>query len=265
MSSIYRKGRDGYYYYQAYIYNPESKKKNKRVFHALGTKDLSEAKRNQEELDLRYSYSNKTVDKARKRVFFSNPNFIKISTIIFSTLFLFIIFFKYKGYVLNYNLPSSKPKVLFLSDYKNESPMEIKKPAKMFDQDIIQNTFSPKEGIKIDEKNNDIITIPDYVIENIEKNTGFFDQGKIYATVSHNTSEAGLKFVCKSIKQRFKEFDNLVICVYKNDEIGKNLAKGDIEFSSIRDQKKSWLALYTYNSVEGEYFDPNPNEYLGNY
>ena len=32
MSSIYKKGRDGYYYYQTYIYNPESK--DKRVFHA---------------------------------------------------------------------------------------------------------------------------------------------------------------------------------------------------------------------------------------
>ena len=52
MSSIYKKGRDGYYYYQTYVYNPESKKKDKRIFYALGTKDLSEAKLKQHELDL---------------------------------------------------------------------------------------------------------------------------------------------------------------------------------------------------------------------
>ena len=26
MSSIYRKGRDGYFYYQTYVFNPETKK-----------------------------------------------------------------------------------------------------------------------------------------------------------------------------------------------------------------------------------------------
>ena len=54
MSSIYKKGRDGYYYYQTYVYNPESKKKDKRVFHALRTKDSVEAKSKQHELDMQY-------------------------------------------------------------------------------------------------------------------------------------------------------------------------------------------------------------------
>ena len=39
MSSIYRKGRDGYFYYQTYLYNPNTGKKDKRVFHSLGTKE----------------------------------------------------------------------------------------------------------------------------------------------------------------------------------------------------------------------------------
>ena len=60
MSSIYRKGRDGYYYYQTYIYNPESKKKDKRIFYALGTKDLLEAKKKQYELDLQHDGKNHT-------------------------------------------------------------------------------------------------------------------------------------------------------------------------------------------------------------
>ena len=55
MSSIYKKGRDGYFYYQAYIFNPETGKKDKRVFHALSTKDLEEAKNLKISLDLKYA------------------------------------------------------------------------------------------------------------------------------------------------------------------------------------------------------------------
>ena len=43
MSSVYRKGRDGYYYYQTYVFNEETKKKDKRIFHSLGTKNKVEA------------------------------------------------------------------------------------------------------------------------------------------------------------------------------------------------------------------------------
>ena len=49
MSSIYRKGRYGYYYYQAYVINPETGKKDKRIFHSLGTTDENEAKKKQED------------------------------------------------------------------------------------------------------------------------------------------------------------------------------------------------------------------------
>ena len=51
MSSIYRKGRDGYYYYQTYVHNPETGKKDKRIFHSLSTKDQSEAEEKQAESD----------------------------------------------------------------------------------------------------------------------------------------------------------------------------------------------------------------------
>ena len=54
MSSIYKKGRDGYYYYQTYVYNPKSKKKDKRIFHSLGTKSTTEAKLKQNKLDIQY-------------------------------------------------------------------------------------------------------------------------------------------------------------------------------------------------------------------
>ena len=51
MSSIYRKGRDGYYYYQTYVYNSDTEKNDKRIFHSLGTKDQTEAEKKQLELD----------------------------------------------------------------------------------------------------------------------------------------------------------------------------------------------------------------------
>ena len=54
MSSIYRKGRDGYYYYQTYVYNPDTEKNDKRIFHSLGTKDQAEAEKLQLELDLQH-------------------------------------------------------------------------------------------------------------------------------------------------------------------------------------------------------------------
>ena len=54
MSSIYKKGRDGYYYYQAYVYNPQTGKKNKRIFHSLGTRDEIIAKEKQRHFDKKY-------------------------------------------------------------------------------------------------------------------------------------------------------------------------------------------------------------------
>ena len=54
MSSIYRKGRDGYYYYQTYVHNPETGKKDKRIFHSLGTRDKTEAEEKQVEFDTQY-------------------------------------------------------------------------------------------------------------------------------------------------------------------------------------------------------------------
>ena len=54
-----------------------------------------------------------------------------------------------------------------------------------------------------------------------------------------------------------------MICLYSDNDAGKNLANGADEAVSIEDQKDSWLAMYTYNIVEGEYFDENPTSYLG--
>ena len=54
MSSIYRKGRDGYFYYQTYVYNKDTGKKDKRIFHSLRTKNELEAREMQNTYDNKY-------------------------------------------------------------------------------------------------------------------------------------------------------------------------------------------------------------------
>ena len=81
MSSIYKKGRDGYYYYQTYVFNPRTKKKIK-IFHALGTKDIQIAKKKQVEYDRKYK--NKII-KTSERI--SNKRILLLF------IFVLIIFF----------------------------------------------------------------------------------------------------------------------------------------------------------------------------
>ena len=89
MSSIYKKGRDGYYYYQTYVYNPESKKKDKRVFHALRTKDSIEAKTKQYELDTQYEKQNYFDTNSSKSSY--NPTPKPIIAIIVGTIAITIL------------------------------------------------------------------------------------------------------------------------------------------------------------------------------
>ena len=67
----------------------------------------------------------------------------------------------------------------------------------------------------------------------------------------------------KNLAEKYSEFSNIVICLYADDFNGKQLASGNSKLVSIENQKKSWLSMYTFNSVEGAYFDNNPSGYLG--
>ena len=73
------------------------------------------------------------------------------------------------------------------------------------------------------------------------------------------------KAVCIDIKNEFNKYANIVICLYANNDIGKNLAMNEIGNINSNQRVKNWLALFTYNSVEGEYFDSNPGGYLDVY
>ena len=71
--------------------------------------------------------------------------------------------------------------------------------------------------------------------------------------------------MCQQLTKKYSQFPNIIICIYSDDQIGRELASGAQGSITTNDQRKAWLAMYTYNDVEGEYFNDNPTGYLGDY
>ena len=107
--------------------------------------------------------------------------------------------------------------------------------------------------------------MPDYTVERVDKLPNSFSQGKVYVTIDKNTNKESQRLLCSNLKKRYDEFSSIIICLYVNNNTGRNLAKGVGENTSIKKQKELWLAMYSYNPVEGEYFDDNPTRYLNAY
>ena len=118
MSSVYKKGRDGYYYYQTYVHNPESNKKDKRVFHALRTKDLEEAKVKQRELDLKYEDQNHSNHNEPKR-----SSYLGLKTSSKATIALVILGCISINYFLKDELKQNKKKAI-VSRKNNKAKVE---------------------------------------------------------------------------------------------------------------------------------------------
>jgi len=91
------------------------------------------------------------------------------------------------------------------------------------------------------------------------------NQHIFFVTLDKKSSIESQRLLCVNLAKRFNEFPNILICLYADNPSGKDLANGNDEFVSVEDQKRSWLAMYSYNSVEGEYFDDSPSSYLGAY
>jgi len=269
MSSIYKKGRDGYYYYQTYVYNPETKKKDKRIFYALGTKDLQTAKTKQIELDLQHDNQNFTEPDTLWSSFKLRPKqSIAIIVGSISIVMLFINF--YKSNNVKYDLKGSSPagKIVNIEKRYDSRLKTSDSTITGADQQVGLKIKKNEEVIKTNpavQVRGDEVIIPKYSIERVEALSGAFKQGKIYVTINDKSSDESLRFLCKNLTQRYSEFSNIIICLYANNRAGKDLAMGNDEIVSIEEQKQSWLAMYTYNSVEGEYFDNNPSGYLGIY
>ena len=108
-----------------------------------------------------------------------------------------------------------------------------------------------------------VLKAPKYSIEKIELLSDIFKQGKICVVVNEDTDSENMKLLCDKIVVDFPEFSNIVICIYADNKVGRDLANGN-DFGITNYEKKiSWLAMYTNNSVEGAYFDDNPSRYLG--
>ena len=264
MSSIYQKGRDGYYYYQAYIPNKKTGKKDKRIFHSLKTKDKDEAIRKQVELDRLYKSNHKQYS-AFYWIRKNSKNLVIIVTTVILTHSVSVFISKNKENDINQNhLPHTLSPNTVIND-TNMTNLNNKRSHKAHVATIEVSDTDPPDMEPNRLKNPIKIEIPAYDIARIEKLSGVFEQGKLYVTTNKNSSNESQRLLCKKLTERFTDFSNIVICLFSADSVGNELAKGNEKKITLEERKKSWLAMYTYNSVEGEYFDDNPSSYLDAY
>ena len=107
--------------------------------------------------------------------------------------------------------------------------------------------------------------LPKYTLKRSEPLSGSFSQIKLYITVDETIDKSLLRPLCEQITQEYSEYTNILICLYSNTDIGQDMAMGKEHNLSIEEQKEAWLVMYTYNPVEGAYYDNNPGGYLGLY
>ncbi len=262
MSSIYRKNRDGYFYYQTYVYNPKSKKKDKRIFHALATKSESEAKIKQANYDRKY----KRATNNKQSSFFKawlQANKKTILTVAFSSICTFLITQNFQK--TQESFPNAKTNYQLESviidkideDYSQVKKEELQnKKIQIIDKNKIGEQKERKQKIV---KN---LTIPQYKIMRKEQLSEAFDQWKIFVVVETILDSKSLRNICNMISKDYSNYQNLVICIYLNNDVGMKIALGRKNNFSLEQEKDSWLAMYTYNSVEGAFFDDNPGQYI---
>ena len=253
MSSIYRKGRDGYFYYQAYIYNKATGKKDKKIFHSLGTKNQIEAESKKIKYDRKYN--------SKK----NNLNF-KIKEILVNRklkIFLLLMLLGFIYLVNNFILESKKKSDPLVLEIRAKNSSEITKnqnsePVLPVEKDIFQ---------KPDEISKEKVTkepfSPKFSIERVVQLSSQFEQVQIFVTVEENFKKESLLDLCKIIKNDYNKFANIIICIYSNNTLGIQLANGYEQNMTATNGRSAWLALYTYNAVEGEFFDDRPSGYLG--
>ena len=269
MSSIYRKGRDGYYYYQTYVYNPDTGKNDKRIFHSLSTKDQAEAEKLQLELDLQHEQhkTHPQKEKAFISLFLNWKILAFILAIVIVRIFYINIFqtnpvktIKREAIVKE---PILKEDMINKITEKYAAIDTISKPELATTQMGTVPVVSVTDNIIVPEKLTPII--PKHTIVRVERLSGAFKQGKVYVTVDKSSSIESMKLLCAKIKKDYREFSNIIICLYADNTAGNDLASGTKLKLSTKEQNKAWLVMYSYNTVEGEYFDDNPGSYLGIY
>ena len=178
MSSIYKKGRDGFYYYQAYVLNPKTKKKDKRIFHALRTKEKLVDIKKKEKLDKKYS------KKSNKLILTLNKNRLWYS-VISIPLFVFFFFRFYDDLeeIPPVVVPTEKNLINLKSSVKknNSDRINLAKLSKNKVPDTVSESKKPSE-IMVGKS---IIAdhIIDYEISKIVQKPGLFKQGKVNISI----------------------------------------------------------------------------------
>lgn len=260
MSSIYRKGRDGYFYYQTYIKNKNSGKMDKRIYHSLRTKDEDKAKNLKEYYDKLYVKNKKIRNKLLSTLYLNKKIFFTSSSIMFFLITFTLMTNKkvsaielfandHYEYDHKNNLQQSNKKSL------NE---EINKKISIL-VPVSKNTTlvdTAKPRIKIDLEN--------FVIQREESIFRNFEQGNIFITTKYNQPEE-LKSLCKMIKEQFNQYSSIIISVYKDNNEGISIAKGIVSSTESDFNNDTWLAMYTFHPAEGEFFDSKPNIYHQKY
>tara|TARA_B100001996_G_C18610659_1_gene573545 strand:+ start:59 stop:847 length:789 start_codon:yes stop_codon:yes gene_type:complete len=261
MSSIYRKTRDGYYYYQTYVFNPKTKKKDKRIFHALATKNEQEAREKQITYDKKYKKfaSSKPFNKLGKLLNGSRKTFLTVFFTSIVTYFLIGIFGpqQKKSMKVVAKLPQDSTIIKKINEISDDKELNVKQ---RLIGSSIDNVLEKK--VLLDDNQFEPSPLPNYEIIRIEQLSQAFGQGKLFVVTDSLNSSDALRKLCGKISKDYSKFKNIVICIYTDDNIGRNIAMGKNDNFNYQQKRKSWLAMYTYNSVEGAFFDDNPTEYL---
>jgi len=236
VGSIYQKGRDGYYYYQIYVFNPKTGKKNKRIFHSLKTRDKKEALEKKDFYDKKYN-------KNKKR---------KFLRIIFTIIIILFLSIFYHYYLTQMNKLE-----------KGTDLQEIKLPNIVIDtlsekKDTLISKNSSRDDLLLKVVNN----IPDYKVLKSEYISHVFKQGEIHVLTSVNYKDQELlKLICRKVKSEFPEFLNFVIYLYTSIEKASN-SEGEKDTINFENLKENYLVgLYMFNPLEGGYLDTEVNNY----
>ena len=105
----------------------------------------------------------------------------------------------------------------------------------------------------------------DFHVEKIDSMPLSFNQVKIFVTIDESSTVNDQKALCLRFKKKYSRFSNIVICLYSKNTIGERMARGYQPSGMELRDKNAWLCMYSYNAIEGEYFDENPGGYLDSY
>ena len=260
MSSIYRKGKTGFFYYQAYLYNPITGKKDKRIFHSLSTKDRIKALEKKKVYDSKYNKSTNSLPKIKYLKKIGSVFIIIVATLLIDdirrekeTSKKYEIGIK-KNIETDVNIVKSELKKM---DYEVVINANKKEKVELTNKDILSSDTNASSR-----PNPLIVTeIPSFIIRRIEKMPSSLKHIKVFATVQQVDTSKNLKLVCETIKREYDLFSSIVICLYLDTPNGVSVAKGLTNKFRVNGDRKDWIGMYTSNPVEGEYFDNDPMAY----